>query len=59
LVGKFVGIQESLDIIQRWMFIHCKTKEKVNLIALPREFLLFKFSYEENLEKVMEFGPWL
>lgn len=28
------------------------------MIALPREFMSFNFSYEEDIEKVMEQCPW-
>lgn len=40
------------------MIDHYKTKGYVDLISLPREFLLFKFSCKEDMEKVLELGPW-
>lgn len=31
---------------------------QVDLIAMPKEFLMFQFSNEKDMQKVLELGPW-
>ena len=37
----------------RWSIIRY-----ASLVSLPREFLLFKFQFDEDLQKVIKMGPW-
>lgn len=46
LIGRFMGIQLGIEIIKRWMVENWKTKGHAEFIALPREFLSFKFACE-------------
>lgn len=54
----FMGVQPSLNHIICWMFEHLCTKKQVELVALPREFMLFYFGFEEDMKKVLEYFPW-
>ena len=58
LVGRFVRIRPSLDVIRRWMIERWCIRNNVELVALPLEFLLFKFRSEEDIQKILDLGPW-
>lgn len=58
LVGIFMGIHPNLEAICLWMFEKWKTSRQVDLIALLGEFLMLKFTKAEDMEKVLELGPW-
>jgi len=57
LVGRFVGVRPPIELIQSWIHDRWSTKILFSII-IPNEFLIFKFQFEEDLQKVMELGPW-
>lgn len=58
LVGRFVGIRPNLDLIRNWIKEKWKTTGQVDLIVMPKEFLMFRFANTDDMRMVMELGPW-
>lgn len=58
LVSRFVGVRPPIELIKSWMKECWSTKGLISLVTLPREFLIFKFQFEEDLQNVIELGPW-
>lgn len=51
LIGWFIKVWPPLDIIQSCMKGRWSTKGWVSLVSLPREFLLFKFHFDDIYKK--------
>lgn len=58
LVGRFVGVRPLIELIQRLIQEIWSTKGPISLIVIPKKFLIFKFQFKQDLQKVIELGPW-
>lgn len=47
-----------LDNIKKWIKETWLIKDSVEMSTLPCEIILFEFNQEEDLELVLENGPW-
>lgn len=58
LVGKFVGIRPNIESLKEWKKNKWIIKGRVDLIPLACDHILFNFVQMEDLQWVLQNGPW-
>lgn len=59
LVGRFSGLRLGLDIIREWIRNKWKTKNLVQVMAMPKGYVLFRFANQEDLIPILLKSPWI
>lgn len=59
LVGRFSGPRPGLDIIRNWIKNKWKTKNPVEVMAMPKGCVLFRFANQEDMIAILLKSPWM
>ena len=58
LVENIIGARPNIDIVRAFSKNKWDLKGQVEIIAMAKGFISFKFSYQENLTKILCTGSW-